>query len=467
MGESQAMSSSPESQPQLIDYAHAPEQKPQLNLLRAFRSKNYRIYFIGQLISMMGSWLTITATSWLVYRLARQSMPEKAGWILSTVVFASQIPIFFLAPFCGVWLDRINCHRVLIVTQFLSMLQSFALAYLALRNVITIPQIIALQLLQGIINALDVPARQSFVVDLVEKREDLPNAIAMSSSIVHAARLIGPTIAGYLIFFFRKEGYCFLVDGFSYLAVLIALMLMKVKHRERPKQSAPLVDSFAEGFKYAFGFPPIRVILMLVALTSLMAISLSTLMPIVADRVLGGRERLYGMALGAAGVGAFLGTMYLASRKSVHGLLKVIGIANLSLGLGIILFSFSRTPWISIPLLVVTGGSMVIHMASCNTIVQTIVDDDKRGRIMSIFSMCFMGIAPFGSLLAGRLTDTIGAPHTILTAGTISLIGGTILGIRLRALHPMIRPIFMQRGVIPEVAQGVQSSANAVSSGQD
>ena len=221
-------------------HQYAAPQKPQGNLaflLRAFRSRNYRLFFAGQLISMMGTWLTITATTWLVYRVARESMPEQRARILGIVNFAAQIPIFLLAPFGGVWVDRLNCHRILIVTQTLSMLQSFALAFLAMRNIITIPQIIALQAFQGIINALDVPARQSFVVDLVESRDDLPNAIAMSSSIVHAARLVGPAIAGYLIYL-KSEGYCFLIDGFSYLAVLGALLVMRV--RVRPHSSALL-----------------------------------------------------------------------------------------------------------------------------------------------------------------------------------------------------------------------------------
>jgi MFS family permease len=435
-------------------------------VLRAFRSRNYRLYFFGQLISMMGTWLTIVATSWLVYRLAKNSMPGREAMILGVVNFASQIPIFCLAPFGGVWIDRLNTHRVLIVTQTLSMIQSFALAVLALRGIITIPHIIGLQLLQGMINALDVPARQAFVVDLVESREDLANAIALSSSIVHAARLVGPAVAGYLIYRFN-EGACFLFDGFSYLAVLGALLAMRVKHRKRLDSHPHLLHAYFEGFKYAFGFAPIRSILLLVALTSLMVMPLSTLMPIFADQVLGGRERVYGILLGASGVGAFAGTMYLASRRSVLGLGKVIAISNALLGLGMMAFAWSRHLALSVPILFVTGGSMVVQMAACNTVLQTLVEDDKRGRVMAIFSMCFMGITPFGSILAGYVGTWIGPARTLAIAGAACLVGGALFAFKLRAMRPLVRPIYVKRGVLPEVAEGVQSAAAGVQTTQE
>jgi MFS family permease len=447
--------------------SHAPDTRTRLNfLLRAFRSRNYRLYFVGQLISMMGTWLTIAATSWLVYRLAKESMPGREAMVLGIVNFSAQIPIFLFAPFFGVWVDRLNCHRILKVTQFLSMLQSFALAYLALRRIITIPQVIALQAFQGVINAMDVPARQAFVVDLVESREDLPNAIAISSSIVHAARLIGPTVAGYLIYSFKNEGVCFLVDGFSYLAVLAALMMMHVN--VRPKNGPPkhVLHALKEGFVYSFGFPPIRVILMLVALTSLMAISLSTLLPIFADQILGKGARLYGLLLGASGIGAFTGTMYLASRQSVRGLGKVIAICNALLGCGMIAFAKSKILWLSLPILVVTGGSMVVQMAACNTVLQTLVEDDKRGRVMAIFSMCFMGITPFGSLLAGYMAKQLSPPRALELAGAVCIVGGGLFALKLNAMRPLVHPIYVQRGVLPEVAQAVQSTAAAASSGE-
>jgi MFS family permease len=436
-------------------------------LLRAFRSRNYRLYFFGQLISMMGTWLTIVATSWLVYRLAKVSMPQKEAMILGLVNFSAQIPIFCLAPFGGVWVDRLNTHRILIVTQTLSMLQSFALAFFALRGTITILDVILLQLFQGMINALDVPARQSFVVDLVESREDLPNAIALSSSIVHAARLIGPAIGGYLIYALHNEGWCFLIDGVSYLAVLGALLAMRVKVRQKKHGGQRVLHAFLEGFRYSFGFPPIRSILALVALTSLMVMPLSTLMPIYADQVLGGRERVYGMLLVASGVGAFTGTMYLAWRKNVLGLGRVIAIANASLGMGMVAFSLSRTLWLSIPILFVTGGSLVVQMAAANTVLQTIVEDRMRGRVMSIFSMCFMGITPFGSILAGYVATGVGPTRTLMFAGIACVVGGGIFAARLNAMRPLVRPIYVERGILPEVAEGVQSTAAAATTSQE
>lgn len=454
--------------PPVLNYA-TPEKRPGnlAFILRAFRSRNYRLYFAGQLISMMGTWLTIVATSWLVYRLAKISMPSREAMILGIVNFSAQIPIFLFAPFGGVWVDRLNCHRILKVTQFLSMLQSFALAFLALRGIITISQIIALQVFQGLINALDVPARQSFVVDLVESREDLPNAIALSSSIVHAARLVGPAVAGYLIYAFKNEGVCFLIDGISYLAVLGALLAMRVTLRPHKVKHPHVFHSLKEGFRASFGFPPARAILLLVAMTSLMVMPLSTLMPIVADKVLGGKERVYGLLLGASGVGAFAGTMYLAWRRSVLGLGKVIAIANAGLGLGMIAFAASHKLWISMPVLVLTGGSMVVQMAACNTVLQTIVDDDKRGRVMSIFSMCFMGITPFGSILGGYMATYLGPSRTIAIAGAVCVVAGGYFGAKLAALRPLVLPIYAKKGILPEVAEAVQSTADAATAGQD
>lgn len=436
-------------------------------ILRAFRSRNYRLYFIGQLVSMMGTWLTIVATSWLVYRLAQKSMPHRAAAVLGLVNFAAQIPITLFTPFAGVWVDRLKLRSILLFTQSLSMLQSFALAFLALRDVITIPQVIALQAFQGVVNALDVPTRQSMVIELVENRDDLPNAIALSSSIVHAARLVGPAVAGYLIYALKNEGWCFLLDGVSYFGVLIALLMMRVKPRPHHPHAKRVLHSLKEGFAYSFGFAPMRALLLLVALTSLVAMSLSTLMPVFAADVLHGGERTLGLLYGASGVGAFCGTMYLASRRSVLGLGRVIAIANAALGMGMIGFAFSRTLGLSLPILCITGGAMVVQMAAANTVLQTIVEDDKRGRVNSIFSLCFMGVTPFGSLLAGRVADLLGAPRTVLIGGLACAVGGAIFGWRLNAMRPLVRPIYRARGVMPEVAEGVQSTASAAAAAQE
>lgn len=426
-------------------------------MLRAFKSRNYRLFFAGQIVSLVGTWLTLVATSWLVYRLAQQHMPERSAAILGFVGFAGQIPVFFLAPFAGVWVDRLNQHAILIVTQALSMLQSFALAFLALRHMITIPEIIGLNAFQGLVNAVDIPTRQAFVVKMVENREDLSNAIALNSSMVHTARLVGPAVAGILIYKVG-EGLCFLLDGFSYLAVIAALVAMRVKPHATGKLHKHPIHEFKEGFRYAFGFAPIRTLLLVVALVSLMAMSQSTLMPLMADRVLGGRERVYGLLLCASGFGAFIGSIYLAWRRTVLGLGRVIAVGIFVFGAGMIAFAESRWMWLSMPLLTVMGAAMVVQFAACNTVLQTIVDDDKRGRVMSLFAMCFMGMSPFGALLAGIIADRIQAPLTLAVTGAGCVAAGILFSYRLPSLRPLVRGIYVKKGIIPEVASGMQAT---------
>jgi MFS family permease len=426
-------------------------------MMRALAYPNYRLFFVGQIVSLIGTWLTTVATSWLVYRLCQQSHPAQAALFLGIVGFASQIPVLVLSPVAGVWVDRRNRHRILIMTQTISMLQSFALAALALPGVITIPEIVALNLLQGAVNALDMPARQAFVVELIEKREDLSNAIALNSSMVHTARLVGPAVAGVLIYTVG-EGLCFLLDGISYLAVIAALLAMRVQPIARKAEHLRAFSAFKEGLRYAFGFMPIRTVLLLVAVTSLMSMSQSVLMPIFAGKILGGQERTLGLLLSASGCGALVGSLYLASRRSVIGLGRVIAICCCVLGVGLILFAMSRHLLVSLPILFLTGFAMVVQLASSNTILQTIVDDDKRGRVMSLFAMCFMGMTPFGSLMAGAVADVIGAPWTLAGAGSICLVAGLLFIGQLPKLRPLIRPIYVRKGVLPEVAEGLKSA---------
>jgi len=432
-------------------------------MLRALRYRNYRLFFAGQLVSLIGTWLTMVASSWLVYRLASEQMPGREAMMLGIVGFAGQIPVFLLSPFAGVWADHWSRHRILVVTQTLSMVQSFALAFLVLKDIVTIPQIVALNAFQGIVNAVDVPARQTFVVEMVENREDLSNAIALNSSMVHGARLFGPAVAGFLIYKFN-EGICFLLDGISYAAVIAALLAMHVKPAIVARKGTRMLHSFTEGLRYALGFPPIRTLLALVAVTSLMIMSQSVLMPIFADKVLGGRERSLGMLLGASGLGAFMGSIYLASRRTVVGLGRVIAAACSMLGVGVMLFAVSTNLYLSLGLLTVSGFGMVVEMASANTVLQTLVDDDKRGRVMSLFTMAFLGVAPFGSLLAGAVADRIGPQWTLVIAGGTCFCAGLTFATRLPALRPYIRPIYVQRGILPEVATGIQTTAALASS---
>lgn len=415
---------------------------------RALRHRNYRLFFIGQIVSLVGTWLSSVATSWLVYRLCRESMPDKAPMMLGLVGFCSQIPIFLITPLAGVWIDRLDRHKILIATQAVSMLQSFTLAYLALWDIITIPQIFVLSAVQGIVNAFDMPTRQSFVVEMVEDRKDLSNAIALNSSMVHTARLVGPSVAGFLIYQVG-EGMCFLIDGFSYFAVIGALLMIHVKAHvtvaHRPAQ-----QELREGIVYALGSAPIRALLILVATVSLMFTSQSVLMPIIAAKVLGGSERTLGLLLGASGAGALVASLYLASRASVIGLLsKVVVPSSIALGIAFILLSLSRQIELSVFFLFLTGATMVLLNASCNTVLQTIVEDEKRGRIMSLFSLAFLGMAPFGSLFAGGMASLIGAPATFTVCGVICLLSGYAFIRKLPRLRECIRPIYQRKGILP------------------
>ena len=427
-------------------------------VLRALRSRNYRLFFAGQLVSMIGNWLTSVATSWLVYRLSGSAI------LLGLVGFAGQFPAFLLGPFVGVLVDRWRLRRTLVTTQILAMLESFALAAVAFafsRHLLdtntAIHLLLVLNLCQGLINSVDIPARQAFVVEMVDRREDLSNAIALNSSLVNAARLLGPSIGGVLIAAFG-EAWCYLIDGFSYIGVIIALLMMVVKPRSDRRRHDPVLQSLREGFRYSFGFAPIRAVLMLLALVSLAGVPYMVLMPIFAREILHGGPKTLGLLMGAAGVGALSGAIYLASRRTVLGLGAIIGVAAMSFGCGLIVFSFSRSTALSLALMPLTGASMIIQMAGSNTILQTLVDDDMRGRVMAFFTMCFMGMVPIGSLLSGSLATHIGAPHTVMCGGIVCIVGGIVF-LRARPhLRKLVEPIYIKRGILPEVAVGIRDA---------
>jgi MFS family permease len=409
---------------------------------RALRHKNYRLFFAGQSVSLIGTWLSRVATSWLVYRLSH------SAFLLGVFGFASQIPTFFLAPVAGVWVDRANRHRVLIWTQVFAMLQSLLLAAVTLSGIATVGYLVALGVFQGFINAFDMPARQSFLVEMIESREDLPNAIALNSSMVNAARLLGPSIAGILIAAIG-EGFCFLLDAVSYLAVIGSLLAMKVAPRALPAKTTALWSGLKEGALYVAGSPPIRAVLLLLALVSLVGVPYSVLMPIFASEILHGGAHTLGWLMGLSGFGALLGALYLALRKSVLGLGKVIGGSTCVFGVGLCLFAHSRAVWLSLLLMVPVGLSMMVQMAASNTILQTIVDDDKRGRLMGFYGMALFGMAPFGSLLAGGLAGLMGAPATLVVGGLFCILGGLLFFRSLPSLRMAARPIYIRLGIIP------------------
>ncbi|HTY61925.1 MAG TPA: MFS transporter [Acidobacteriota bacterium] len=421
--------------------------------LRALRHRNYRLYFGGQGISLIGTWMTRVATSWLVYRLTHSAL------LLGAVGFAGQLPTFLFAPFAGVWVDRLNRHRVLVVTQTLAMLQSLALAALVFGNIVTVWHILWLGAFQGLINAFDMPARQSFVVQMVEDKQDLGNAIALNSSMVNLARLIGPSIAG-IIIAAVGEGYCFLIDGISYIAVVVSLAAMRALPRQSFPKGAGIFSELKEGLQYVVRFSPVRSILLLLALISLFGMPYTVLMPVFAARVLNGGAHTLGFLMAASGVGALAGAIVLAARKSVRGLGRMISVSALIFGIGLMGFSQSRALWLSLILLLAAGFGMMMQMASSNTILQTIVPDERRGRVMSYYTMAFVGMAPFGSLLAGSLANRVGAPVTVLISGVICVAGSAWFATRLKGLRKLVRPIYVQLGIIQEVARGMQAASS-------
>ncbi|MBK7105206.1 MAG: MFS transporter [Ignavibacteriae bacterium] len=421
------------------------------NILRAFKSRNYRLFFGGQGISLIGTWMQQIALGWLVYRLT------DSPFLLGLVSFSAQVPTFIFASFAGVFADRYNKHSIILSTQILALIQASILAFLTLTNVIQIWHIIFLAIFNGLINAFDMPTRQSFVIDLVEHRDDLPNAIALNSSMFNASRLIGPTVAGFIISSFG-EGICFLINAISYFAVIIALMLMKFENIEKQISDKKLLKGIKEGFVYAFNFIPIRTLLLLIAVLSLIGMPYTVLMPIFAKDILQGNASTLGFLFGAIGIGAFIGAIYLASRKTVLGLGKIIVIATTVFSLGLIFFSQSRALYFSIPLMIFIGWGMMTQMASSNTLLQTIVDEDKRGRIMSLYVMSFMGTAPLGSLLAGTLAGKIGASNAVLLMGVISLITAFWFSKKLPEIRKHTKPIYIKLGIIPEVSKGLQSA---------
>ncbi len=436
----------------------SPPSKPAAlrSMGRALAHPNYRLFFAGQGISLVGTWMTRVATGWLVFRLGG---PDSA-FLLGLVGFAGQIPSFFLAPFAGVLVDRWDRHRILVITQILSLIQSALLAVVAFRGepgMATIWPILALSVAQGVINSFDMPARQAFLVEMIERKEDLPNAIALNSSLVNGGRLVGPSIAGVLIAL-TGEAWCFVVDAVSYVAVVAALLAMRVPHRSREQHHGSLWRRLTEGFRYAFGFAPIRSLLLLSALVSFMGMPYSVLLPIFAADVLEGGPDALGFLTGASGVGALIGALHLASRRTVLGLGRVIVLTTILFGIGLAGFALSRSLVLSLLLLLVTGFGMMVQMAASNTILQTIVDEDKRGRVMSFFSMAFLGMMPFGSLFAGVLADRIGVTWTVLVGGVACVVGAALFALNLGRLRAQVQPIYTRLGIIPEVATGMQSA---------
>lgn len=413
---------------------------------RALRHRNFRLYFAGQSISLIGSWMNGIATGWLVYRLTGSAL------MLGTVSFAGQIPTCLLALVAGVWVDRLDRRKVLICTQGLFMVQALALAAMTLTGRITIPWLLGLSLMQGAINAFDMPGRQAFTVQMVEDKNDLQNAIAINSSMVNAARLVGPALAGMLIAV-TSEGWCFLINGISYIAVIASLLMMRLHTPAVERAASSARAELKAGWTYVSGFLPIRTILLLFALNSLMGMPFVVLMPIFAKSVLHGGPHTLGFLMSAMGLGALISALSLVARKNVRGLLKMIPIAGTVFGLGLIGFGLSRVFWLSAFTVFFAGMGMLQGMAVSNTVIQTIVSEDKRGRVMSYYTLAFQGMAPFGSLLAGTMAHLMGAPSTVIMNGLVVMLGAAWFATRLPAVRREVRPIYQKMGILPAEEQ--------------
>jgi MFS family permease len=437
------------------------QQKSNLGLmLRALKHRNYRLFFFGQGVSLIGTWMQQTAVGWLVFRVTG------SPFYLGLVSCCSQIPVLLASAIAGDCADRWPRRRIVIITQVLAMIQAFLLTAMVALDGITMMRIILLSLFMGVINAFDMPTRQAFVSEMVDNEEDLPNAIALNSMIFNLARQIGPLLAGFLIGLV-SESACFFLNGVSFLAVIYSLAAMRLTRSSGPKHNGTMVAGIKDGLAYAFGFVPIRSILMYTAMMSLVAVPYAVLMPVFAKSILHGDARTLGFLMGSIGLGAFIGAIYLARRKSVRGLEKVVVVAAGVFAAGTIGFALSRNLWLSLLLAALPGFGIMVQMASINTILQTLVDDDKRGRVMSLHVTAFIGIAPLGSLLAGFVAEHLGAPHTLLLSGLLSIAVMIFLARKLPLIRRMIHPIYVRKGIIPEVAAGLQTAAGVESQVRD
>ena len=412
-----------------------------LPALRAFRSKNFRIFYAGQGLSLLGNWLQTVAMSWLVYRVTGSAL------LLGVTAGAQQLPILFLSPIAGVWADRVNRQHMLMLIQSLAFLQALTLALLTFAGTVRVPHLIALALFLGIITAFETPTRQAFLLELIEHREDLPNAIALQSLLFQSTRFVGPSVAG-LVLAVLGEAWCFLVNALCYLAIIVTYAVVRVKPRELPDTRIGWWRQLASGIKYAFGFTGSRRLLLLLMVMGFFTAPWSSLMPIFAAETFSGDSRTFGFLIGAVGLGAILGTFALAARSSVRGLGRVVAAATVMAGVALSGFSLSGTLWLSLTFLGVFGAGLVVTAASVNTILQTVADEDKRARVISMYVMCFLGFAPIGNFIAGALAEVIGAHRTLLGCGLIVVLAGGTFALGLKSWARAIRPVYVKQGII-------------------
>ncbi len=429
-------------------------------MFRSLQHRNYRLFFTGQSISLIGTWMQRIALPWLVYHMTG------SAFLLGLVGFAGQIPTFLLSPVAGVVIDRFSRYKVLLITQILSLIQASILAVLALTGVIQIWHIVLLSVIFGCINAFDTPSRHSFVIEMVEKKETLGNAIALNSLMFNGARLIGPSIAGVMLAT-TGEGVCFLINAISYIFVIVSLLMMNVPKREFPRKETRMFRELKEGFGYTFGFLPIKHIIILLAVVNLMGSSYQVLMPVFTKEILHGGSDIFGFLMAAAGFGALIGAAYLASRESVLRLGRIIPTAATVFGAGLVALSFTNIIPVTIGLMFIIGLGLMLNSASCNTILQTITDDDMRGRVMSFYTMAIMGTAPFGSLLAGSLARLIGTQYAILIGGVSCIAAALVFYKKLPRLKTIVKPIYDRLALNPQVTAGIHISSQPADEAAD
>ncbi len=429
-------------------------------MFRSLKYRNYRLFFSGQSVSLIGTWMQRIALPWLVYHMTG------SAFLLGVVGFAGQIPTFLLAPVAGVITDRFSRYKVLLTTQIIMLIQASILAILALTGVIQIWHIVLLSALLGCVNAFDVPSRHSFVIEMVEKKEDLGNAIALNSMMFNGARIIGPSIAGVMLAT-TGEGVCFLINAISYIFVIASLMMMHVTKKEIVRKETRMFSELKEGFDYTFGFLPIKHLIILLAVVNLMGSSYQVLMPVFAKEILHGGSDIYGFLMGAAGIGALLGAAYLASRESILRLGRLVPATAILFGTGLIALSFTNYFPVTLALMIFIGLGLMLNTASSNTILQTITDDDKRGRVMSFYMMAIMGTAPFGSLLAGSMAKLIGTQYAILIGGVASVAGALVFFKKLPKLKAIVKPLYDRIEKNPEIESAIATAAEPSAEASD
>jgi len=409
--------------------------------LRAFRSKSFRIFYAGQGLALLGNWMQSVAMSWLVYRVTGSAL------LLGVTAGAQQLPVLFLSPIAGVWADRVNRRRLLVVIQTIALVQAATLAALTFADAVRVPYLIGLALVLGIVTSFETPTRQAFLLELIEHREDLPNAIALQSMLFQCTRFVGPSVAGLVLAAFG-EAWCFLANALFYLAIIGTYAAVRVKSREIVETGVEWWRELVSGFAYAFGYTGTRRLLLLLMMVSFFSAPWQSLMPIFAGETFAGDSRTFGFLIGAVGMGAVAGTFVLAARASVRGLGRVISATTITAGAALVGFSLSGMLWLSLVFLAVFGAGLVVTAASINTILQTLADEDKRARIISMYVMCFLGFAPIGNFTAGALAEAIGVHWTLFACGAIVIAAGSVFALRHASWASAVRPVYLKQGII-------------------